>query len=409
MGRIVFHIDQNCYFASVEMISHPEYKNVPMAVAGDEEKRHGIILAKNELASKAGVKTAEAIWEAKRKCPDLITIPSHYDLYVSISKKLKAMYTEYTDLVESFGIDECWLDVTDYCRGKDPVMVADEIRARVRNEFSLTCSVGVSFNKVFAKLGSDYKKPDATTYISEDNYKDIVWPLPVSDLLFAGKKSAARLSEINVRTIGDLANADKDYISDYLGKAGVMLWQYANGNDDSPVARADYERELKSINNSTTTPEDMVTPEQVYGTLHGLCSGTAARLRRRGLEAGGIALYVRDRDLNKYEHQKGLLISTDSAKDLFEAARVLFDESYDWHAPIRSIGIKCSKLTKAGSGSQISLFEVQEETQRSRKINDAIDKINSRYGNGTVKNLAELGGMADYDRDPLRKEGGTLR
>ena len=409
MGRIVFHIDQNCYFASVEMISHPEYKNVPMAVAGDEEKRHGIILAKNELASKAGVKTAEAIWEAKRKCPDLITIPSHYDLYVSISKKLKAMYTEYTDLVESFGIDECWLDVTDYCRGKDPVMVADEIRARVRNEFSLTCSVGVSFNKVFAKLGSDYKKPDATTYISEDNYKDIVWPLPVSDLLFAGKKSAARLSEINVRTIGDLANADKDYISDYLGKAGVMLWQYANGNDDSPVARADYERELKSINNSTTTPEDMVTPEQVYGTLHGLCSGTAARLRRRGLEAGGIALYVRDRDLNKYEHQKGLLIPTDSAKDLFEAVRVLFDESYDWHAPIRSIGIKCSKLTKAGSGSQISLFEVQEETQRSRKINDAIDKINSRYGSGTVKNLAELGGMADYDRDPLRKEGGTLR
>ncbi|MCR5529451.1 MAG: DNA polymerase IV [Saccharofermentans sp.] len=409
MGRTVFHIDQNCYFASVEMISHPEYKNVPMAVAGDEEKRHGIILAKNELASKAGVKTAEAIWEAKRKCPDLITIPSHYDLYVSISKKLKAMYTEYTDLVESFGIDECWLDVTDYCKGKDPVMVADEIRARVRNEFSLTCSVGVSFNKVFAKLGSDYKKPDATTYISEDNYKDIVWPLPVSDLLFAGKKSASRLSEINVRTIGDLANADKDYISDYLGKAGVMLWQYANGNDDSPVARADYERELKSINNSTTTPEDMVTPEQVYGTLHGLCSGTAARLRRRGLEAGGIALYVRDRDLNKYEHQKGLLIPTDSAKDLFEAARVLFDESYDWHAPIRSIGIKCSKLTKAGSGSQISLFEVQEETQRSRKINDAIDKINSRYGSGTVKNLAELGGMADYDRDPLRKEGGTLR
>lgn len=409
MNRIVFHIDQNCYFASVEMISHPEYRNVPMAVAGDEEKRHGIILARNELASRAGVKTAEAIWEAKRKCPDLITVPSHYDLYVSISGKLKAMYTEYTDLVESFGIDECWLDMTEYCKDKDPVAVADEIRARVRHEFSLTCSVGVSFNKVFAKLGSDYKKPDATTYISEENYKDIVWPLPVSDLLFAGKKSATKLSEINVRTIGDLANADKGYLSDYLGKAGVMLWQYANGNDDSPVARADYERELKSINNSTTTPEDMATPEQVYGTLHGLCAGTAARLRRRGLEAGGIALYVRDRDLNKYEHQKGLLIPTDSAKDLFEAARVLFDESYDWHAPIRSIGIRCSKLTKAGSGSQISLFEVQEETRRSRSINEAIDKINGRYGNGTVKSLAELGGMADYDRDPLRKEGGTKK
>lgn len=407
MERIVFHIDQNCYFASVEMIDHPEYRNVPMAVAGDEEKRHGIILAKNEIASKAGVKTAEAIWEAKRKCPDLITIPSHYDLYVSISKKLKAMYTEYTDQVEPFGIDECWLDMTEYCSDKNPVLVADEIRARVRNEFGLTCSVGVSFNKVFAKLGSDYKKPDATTYIGKDNYKDIVWPLPVSDLLFAGKKSAAKLKDINVITIGDLASADQLFIAEYLGKAGTMLWRYANGLDDSAVARADYERELKSINNSTTTPEDMSTPQQVYGTLKGLCAGTSMRLRRRGLETAGIALYVRDRDLNKYEHQRGLLIPTDSSGKIYEAAKKLFDESYDWHAPIRSIGIKCSKLTKAGKGSQISLFEVQEESVKDRKLSEAVDKINSRYGIGTVKSLSELNGMNDYDRDPLRKEGGT--
>lgn len=407
MERIVFHIDQNCYFASVEMIDHPEYRNVPMAVAGDEEKRHGIILAKNEIASKAGVKTAEAIWEAKRKCPDLITVPSHYDLYVSISKKLKAMYTEYTDQVEPFGIDECWLDMTEYCSDKNPVLVADEIRARVRNEFGLTCSVGVSFNKVFAKLGSDYKKPDATTYIGKDNYKDIVWPLPVSDLLFAGKKSAAKLKDINVITIGDLASADQLFLAEYLGKAGTMLWRYANGLDDSAVARADYERELKSINNSTTTPEDMSTPQQVYGTLKGLCAGTSMRLRRRGLETAGVALYVRDRDLNKYEHQRGLLIPTDSSGKIYEAAKKLFDESYDWHAPIRSIGIKCSKLTKAGKGSQISLFEVQEESVKDRKLSEAVDKINSRYGIGTVKSLSELNGMNDYDRDPLRKEGGT--
>ncbi len=407
MERIVFHIDQNCYFASVEMIDHPEYRNVPMAVAGDEEKRHGIILAKNEIASKAGVKTAEAIWEAKRKCPDLITIPSHYDLYVSISKKLKAMYTEYTDQVEPFGIDECWLDMTEYCSDKNPVLVADEIRARVRNEFGLTCSVGVSFNKVFAKLGSDYKKPDATTYIGKNNYKDIVWPLPVSDLLFAGKKSAAKLKDINVITIGDLASADQLFLAEYLGKAGTMLWRYANGLDDSAVARADYERELKSINNSTTTPEDMSTPQQVYGTLKGLCAGTSMRLRRRGLETAGVALYVRDRGLNKYEHQRGLLIPTDSSGKIYEAAKKLFDESYDWHAPIRSIGIKCSKLTKAGKGSQISLFEVQEESVKDRKLSEAVDKINSRYGIGTVKSLSELNGMNDYDRDPLRKEGGT--
>ena len=184
MKRIIFHIDQNCYFASVEMISRPELRNVPMAVAGDAKARHGIILAKNEPAKKYGIKTAEAIWQAQAKCPDLVLVDAHHEKYEFYSKKLREMYSEYTDKVEPFGLDECWLDMTgivsDYDEAEE---LALEIRNRVKNEFKLTCSVGISFNKVFAKLGSDYKKPDATTVFTDQNWQEKIWPLPVSDLL----------------------------------------------------------------------------------------------------------------------------------------------------------------------------------------------------------------------------------
>ena len=223
MKRIIFHIDQNCYFASVEMISRPELRNVPMAVAGDAKVRHGIILAKNEPAKKYGIKTAEAIWQAQAKCPDLVLVDAHHEKYEFYSKKLREMYSEYTDKVEPFGLDECWLDMTgivsDYDEAEE---VALEIRNRVKEEFKLTCSVGISFNKVFAKLGSDYKKPDATTVFTDQNWQEKIWPLPVSDLLFVGKHTADKLAKINVKTIGDLAKTDVEFINRYLGKNGVI-------------------------------------------------------------------------------------------------------------------------------------------------------------------------------------------
>ena len=390
MKRIIFHIDQNCYFASVEMISRPELKNVPMAVAGDAKARHGIILAKNEPAKKYGIKTAEAIWQAQAKCPDLVLVGAHHEKYEFYSKKLREMYSEYTDRVEPFGLDECWLDMTgvvsDYDEAEE---VALEIRNRVKEEFKLTCSVGISFNKVFAKLGSDYKKPDATTVFSDTDWQEKIWPLPVSDLLFVGKHTAEKLSKINVKTIGDLARTDGNYIATYLGKAGTALWEYANGLDDAPVAESGYKRIPKSVGNSTTTAEDMTSDREIERTFHMLSESVAMRLRKHGLKGTVVQITVRDRDLGIYEKQSILYRATDDAKDIYEAARDLFKSSYDWSKGVRSIGVRCTKLVKADSGEQLSIFQEAQKSERDERLNKAIDEINRRYGTSVIKSAAE--------------------
>lgn len=375
------------------MIYHPEYRNVPMAVAGDAKARHGIILAKNQLASNAGVKTAEVIWQAQAKCPDLVLIPPEYEQYEFYSQKLKYMYTEYTDRVEPFGLDECWLDMTGILKDMDEARAfADEIRRRVRDEFKLTCSVGVSYNKCFAKLGSDYKKPDATTVIPEDSFRDIVWPLPVSDLLFVGRSTVKNLSKINVNTIGDLAHLDREYITRFLGKNGVLLWEYANGIDESPVMEIKHRREIKSIGNSTTPPEDMTSAEDVRRVLLHLADKVAERLRKHGLKCTVIQIHVRDRDLKIYEHQRVLYDATDIKRDIYEMACELFEESYDWHCAVRSIGIRCAKVIASGEGEQISIFTDIGKAEKDKKLSRAIDDVNRRFGKGTVKSLGEIRG-----------------
>ena len=390
MKRIIFHIDQNCYFASVEMISRPELRSVPMAVAGDAKVRHGIILAKNEPAKKYGIKTAEAIWQAKAKCPELVLVDAHHKKYEFYSKKLREMYSEYTDKVEPFGLDECWLDMTgivsDYGEAEE---VALEIRNRVREEFKLTCSVGISFNKVFAKLGSDYKKPDATTVFRDDNWQEIIWPMPVSDLLFVGRHTSEKLSKINIKTIGDLARADGEYISRYLGKAGVQLWEYANGMDDAPVAQSGFKRIPKSVGNSTTTAEDMTSDRQIERTLHMLSESVAERLRKHALKGTVVQITVRDRDLCIYEKQKIIYKPTDDAREIYTAAKELFRGSYDWNKGVRSIGVRCTKLVESDSGEQLSLFTEAKARERDDRLNKAIDDINSRYGSGVIKSAAE--------------------
>ena len=411
MKRIIFHIDQNCYFASVEMISRPELKSVPMAVAGDAEVRHGIILAKNEPAKKYGIKTAEAIWQAKTKCPELVLVEAHHKKYEYYSKKLREMYSEYTDKVEPFGLDECWLDMTD-CVGsfEEAEEVALEIRNRVKEEFKLTCSVGISFNKVFAKLGSDYKKPDATTVFSDSNWQEKIWPLPVADLLFVGRHTAEKLSKINVKTIGDLARTDGDYINRYLGKAGVMLWEYANGLDDAPVAESGYKRIPKSVGNSTTTAEDMTSDRQIERTLHMLSESVAERLRKHCLKGTVVQITVRDRDLCIYEKQKIIYKPTDDAKVIYTAARELFKESYNWNKGVRSIGVRCTKLVRADSGEQLSLFTEIKKEERDDRLNRAIDDINRRYGSNVIKSAAEAESFtkdnkaADIVTDPFHPE-----
>lgn len=407
MKRTIFHIDQNCFFASVEMVAHPEYRNVPMAVTGDASKRHGIILARNELAKKAGVKTAEAIWQAEQKCPDLVKVSSHYDKYAFYSGKLRAMYEEYSDKVEPFGMDECWVDLTDVIGDRDPRELADSIRKRVRDELKLTCSIGVSFNKIFAKLGSDYKKPDATTVITEENFREVVWPLPAADLLFVGGATAAKLHEVNIRTIGDIANSNRDFLKDYLGKAGDMLWLYSNGIDDSPVAPADYEREYKSIGNSMTTPADILNRRQAAGTFRTLSASVASRLRKHKLLGTCVQITVRDKDLYTFEHQRMLFEPTQSEKVIYETAMELFDESYDWHSAVRSVGVRCTKLIPEGSGIQMSLFPEQERSrEEDTKLAKAIDDINRRFGDGTVRSCAEMEGIMSPNYDPEFYDGG---
>ena len=413
MKRIIFHIDQNCYFASVEMISRPELRNVPMAVAGDAKVRHGIILAKNEPAKKYGIKTAEAIWQAQAKCPDLVLVDAHHEKYEFYSKKLREMYSEYTDKVEPFGLDECWLDMTgivsDYDEAEE---VALEIRNRVKEEFKLTCSVGISFNKVFAKLGSDYKKPDATTVFTDRNWQEKIWPLPVSDLLFVGKHTADKLAKINVKTIGDLAKTDVEFINRYLGKNGVGLWEYANGLDDSPVAESGYKRIPKSVGNSTTTAEDMTSDRQIERTLHMLSESVASRLRRHGLKGTVVQITVRDRDLGIYEKQGILYRATDDANDIYHAARDLFKNSYDWNKGVRSIGVRCTKLVRSDSGEQLSLFAEAQKSERDERLNKAIDDINRRYGTGVIRSAAEAESASKENKadnivkDPFHPEDG---
>ena len=406
MQRIIFHVDQNCYFASVEMIAHPECRNVPMAVAGDVEARHGIILAKNELAKKAGVKTAEAIWLAKMKCPDLVCLPAHYDRYEFYSKRLREMFAEYTDKVEPFGLDECWLDMTGVAKDYDDAeKIALEIRQRVKDEYRLTCSVGISFNKIFAKLGSDYKKPDATTVFRDTDWKEKIWPLKASELLFVGRSTEARLKKINVVTIGDLAKIDYDYIVSYLGKQGEMLWNYANGLDNSPVAPVGYQREIKSVGNSTTTRTDMTSVSAIEKTMHGLAASVASRLRKHGLKGTVIQIHIRDRDLNISEHQRQLYEPTDSERVIYENAMELFRDSYDWHTGVRSIGVRCAKVVGADEAVQLSMFSEDHQREKDAKLGKVIDLINMRYGPGVIRTAAEAEGDRDNaSHDPFRPE-----
>ena len=287
MDRAILHCDCNGFYASVECIQQPKLWHVPMAVCGDPESRHGIILAKNELAKGFGVVTAETVWSAKQKCPELVLVAPHHDLYHEYSKRINKIYGQYTDQVEAFSVDESWLDVTGSRRlfgtGRQ---IADELRERVHRELGLTISVGVSFNKIFAKMGSDYKKPNATTEITRENYRQILFPLPVSDMIFVGKSTAAALEKIGIETIGDLAGADMRMLEKLLGKAGPVLWEYANGLEDSPVQVQGAGEAVKSVSNSITFRRNLVGLEDISQGLLLLADSVAGRAAAAAVHYG---------------------------------------------------------------------------------------------------------------------------
>lgn len=384
MDRKILHVDQNCFFASVEMKNNPSLRNVPMAVGGDQEQRHGIILAKNPLAGKYGIKTADVIWEAKQKCPNLVIVPAHYDAYSYYSQKAFEMYCQYTDRVEPFGIDECWLDLTDICGSGDIKDTADEIRNRVKKELGLTCSVGASFNKAFAKLGSDYKKPDATTLITMDNFKDIVWTLPVGDLLFVGYSTQKRLARIGINTIGQLAALPLKYVQSCLGKNGTGLWICANGLDESTVNLATDQRIIKSVGNSATTARDMVCNADVWKTLVALSDQVAGRLRKYRLIGHTIQIYIRASDLHGFERQQHLCVPTDQDDEIARVAMDLFKRNYTWEKTVRSIGVRATQLSSADAQRQISFFDPNYQTDEKAAIANVIDNLRLRFGEQVI-------------------------
>ena len=389
MDRIILHCDLNSFYASVELRDHPDLRTVPTAVCGDPSSRHGIILAKNEAAKKYGVQTAETIWQARKKCPGLVLLPPHHSLYRQVSKQVNAIYEQYTDLVEPFGIDESWLDVTHtlHLFGGDARALADHLRQRMRQELGLTLSVGVSFNKVFAKLGSDYKKPDATTVISRDNWKSLVWPLPVGALLYVGGAARKILAQFGVKTIGQLAACRREALETLMGKMGIQLHDYANGLDTEPV-RSRYEPEqVKSVGNGTTFPQNLTTSEQVRGGIAILADSVATRLRHSDLYAGGLQVTVRDPQFHDRSRQTQLPAPTHLIRELTAAALDLTHQLWKPPAPIRALTVTAIHLVRSEDAyEQVDLFSAGTAPQKEKqeKLEAAMDRLRGKYGTGVI-------------------------
>ena len=391
--RSILHVDMNNFYASVECLYRPEIRNQPVAVAGDPLNRHGIILAKNMIAKKLGVTTGEAIWEAKLKAPGLVLVPPDYKKYLRFSRMAREIYYEYSDQVEAFGLDENWIDLTyslPYLHS-DPVSVANTIRQRVKKELGVTVSVGVSFNKIFAKLGSDLKKPDATTAIPYGQFREIVWPLPVRDLLYVGKSTARRLELIAINTIGDLARTDVAILKRRLGKWGEILWLFANGMDTSPVRKISESEQIKSIGNGTTCPRDLQTEQDVRLVFTVLAESVAARLRDCCIKCQGVQIFLRDNALFTVSRQKKMEYPCCTSGPILETAMELFRQHYPWHKPLRSLSLSTIYLVTANRHMQLSLFDdTAEQLLVQEQIEKTIDMLRYRFGHNAVLRASAL-------------------
>lgn len=384
MERIILHCDLNNFYASVECLYNPTLKSVPMAVGGNEESRHGIILAKNSLAKAAGVKTAETIWQAKRKCPNLVIVPPRHSLYHEISEQVREIYKRYTDRIEAFGIDENWLDVTGstllFGTGEK---IAYEIKERIKNEIGITASVGVSFNKIFAKLGSDMKKPDAVTVITKENFKEKVWSLSVENLLYIGKASVEQLNKIGIFTIGELAAAPASVLYSHFGKWGQDMWYYANGLDNSPVASIEDKEQLKSVGNSITTAQDLANNEDVKIVLYELAESVGWRLRQHGLKGKTIQITIKDSTLKSIERQVTLSDYTDVTAEIAHWAYKIFLKEWNWNKKVRLLGIRVTNFA-GDECEQLTLFQ-DKKHDKQRKLDKCLDNIRSKYGEDAVQ------------------------
>ena len=399
MLRTILHSDMNSCYASIEAKLNPKLKNKAMAVCGDPKNRHGIILAKSQEAKIMGVKTGEAIWQAKIKCPNLILVPPHYEKYLEFSRKARNIYYSYTNRVEPFGLDECWLDVSESLKlfgsGEE---IANEIRKRMKNELGITVSVGVSFNKVFAKLGSDLKKPDATSVIKRENFKEIIWPLDISSIIGIGKSTKRKLNGIGIYTLGELAKTDVKTVKGILGINGLYLWQYANGFDDRPVKDYSYKEVIKTIGNSSTLVEDLYTNEEVYNIFQILSLNVSKRLREANLSSMGIKIFIRDNNLLSYEFQSPISNPTQSSIILAEKAIDLFKKKYKWNFPIRALGLRAINLVDDKIPTQTDIFSDYKEIVKKENLDKAIYNIRKKY-NKDILTFASLKNNKKYPKD----------
>lgn len=382
--RVILHSDLNNFYASVECLYHPEYRGKPLAVLGDPEARHGVVLAKNYEAKSHDVKTGDPMWMAKQKCPDIIFVPPHYDLYMKHSKLVREIYAEYTDKVEPYGLDECWLDVTGstmlFGSGQE---IADKLRERIKFELGVSVPVGVSFNKIFAKLGSDMKKPDATTVIESKRFKEIVWPLPVKELLYVGRATHNKLRRKGIFTIGDLADTNPENLRFWLGKMGVVLWQFANRLDTSPVSNIGAKSMIKTVGNSTTAPRDLISNEDIKITLMALSESVSARLREYGFICRTVQIGIRDNELNWIERHGKLEIPNRTAKSIFELVFSLFKKHTNGK-PIRSLSVQACDLEPIDH-VQLSLLPDVSQLQKQEELEVAMDNLRNRFGHFSVQ------------------------
>lgn len=393
--RVVLHSDCNCFYASVELLHHLELRGKPVAVGGDPESRHGIILTADYTAKKYGVKTGMALWQAKQLCPDITFLPPRMDLYLRFSRMAQEIYADYTDLREPFGCDESWLDVTASATLKgDGELIAKEISNRMKSELGITVSIGVSYNKIFAKLGSDYKKPDAITTMYRNEFREKVWSLPASDLLYVGRSTAKKLNSIGVKTIGELAMMDEKLLVSLLGKMGSVLWGFANGYDNSPVRKENTHVAIKSVGNSTTTPRDLTTDEDVKIIIYVLSESVAARLRENGFRCRTVEISIRDNELYSFTRQCKVHNATNITEEIAREAYWLFKENYNWHKPIRSVGVRGADLVTDYYFEQLDMFTDAAMREKQMKVDAAVDDIRRRFGFYSVQR-----GLMYQDRD----------
>lgn len=389
MERTILHCDMNNFYASVECMLNPSLRGHPVAVGGDVENRHGIILAKNYEAKKFGIQTGEALWQAKQKCPKLIIVPPHYEEYLKYSRLAHSIYADYTDLIEPYGMDEVWMDVTGSTKafgsGEE---IANTLRERIKYELGLTISVGVSFCKVFAKLGSDMKKPDAVTVIPKDSFRDIIWDLPASDMLGVGRSTEKFLSSYGIHTIGQLANAYPDLMQRKLGKNGMVLLAFANGEDRSKVAPQDYEPPMKSIGHGITTMQDLENNAEVWNIMLALTQDIGHKLRVYNKNAAGVAIYIRyivDKQIAGKQWQCQLPVRTHSAAIIAKEAYRLFERSYGWEYPIRSVTVRAINLCSQDLPEQLQFFSDAATVERKEKLETAIEDIRRRFGKYSIQ------------------------